>query len=163
MVMKSIRVVELTVGVFIIAGVLAFFVLAMKVSGLTSYVNEPSFIVAADFDNIGDLKVRSPVTIAGVRIGNVARIDLNKDTFKARVMIRIRGDQSAIPKDSSASILTEGLLGSNYISITPGFSEKEFLAEGSVIEETNPALVLENLIGQLLFSLTNKDEKKTSQ
>ena len=140
-----------------IAGVLALTVLALKVSGLTTEFSGKGYVVTADFDNIGDLKVRAPVTIGGVKIGQVSNIALDEKTFKARVSLKIDNKQNQIPLDSSASIFTEGLLGSNYISIVPGFDEA-VLTQGSEIQETHSALILENLIGQFLFSV-NKDKE----
>ena len=151
---------EVFVGLFMLAGVLAFLVLSLKVSGLTGYVGGQGYMISAEFDNIGSLKPRAPVTIAGVRIGEVVDIDLDAITFKARVNMHIGSKQSNIPNDSSARILTEGILGSNYISISPGFEEvPRVLKAGSQIQDTHPALILENLIGQLLFNLSS-DKKK---
>lgn len=141
-----------------LAGMLALLMLALKVSGLTAYMGKQGYLVTANFDNVGGLKLRSPVTIAGVRIGEVADIQLDKNTFKALVTLRINSNQDKIPEDSSASILTQGLLGANYISLTPGYEENN-LKNGSQIENTHPALILENLIGQLLFSLKNSGNK----
>lgn len=141
-----------------LAGMLALLMLALKVSGLSAYVGKQDYLVTANFDNVGGLKLRSPVTIAGVRIGEVADIQLDKNTFKALVTLRINSNQDKIPVDSSASILTQGLLGANYISLTPGYEENN-LKNGSQIENTHPALILENLIGQLLFSLKNSGNK----
>lgn len=147
---------EILVGVFMIAGAIALLVLAFKVSGLANYSYAHYYHVTADFDNIGDLKVRAPVTIGGVKIGQVTKIALDNTTFRARVTLAI-DDKMSVPTDSSASIFTAGLLGSNYISLTPGFDDTS-LKEGGHIQITHPALILENLIGQLLFSF--KDGKK---
>jgi len=122
-------------------------------------MGEKGYSVNARFDNIGDLKVRAPVKFAGVRVGNVSSIYLEPETFKAVVNIRIFSEKTHIPKDSIASILTEGLLGSNYISLTPGFSDKYLNNNGS-IEETHSALILEDLVGQLLFNINKKDGAK---
>jgi len=160
--MERERSVEILVGLFMLAGVVGLLILALKVSGLTHYVKQSTFSVSADFDNIGALKVRAPVNLAGVKIGEVTNITLDNELFKAHVTLRLDAKQNKIPLDSSASILTEGLLGVNYISVTPGFDEKDFLKDGSTIEETNPALILENLVGKLLFNLKGdkKDESK---
>ncbi len=148
------RSIEIIVGLFMLAGILALLVLALKVSGLGAYASSSGYTVTANFDNVGDLKVRAPVTISGVKVGEVTGITLNTTTFKAAVMIRLYPDQNKIPTDSSASIFTQGLLGSNYVNLSPGFDET-YLTNGSVIDNTHPALILENLIGQLLFSLKN--------
>lgn len=150
---------EIAVGIFMMLGALAFIILALKVSGLTA-VKKSSYLVNAEFDNIGDLKVRAPLTIAGVRIGEVKEIKLDAVNFKARVTLMINASQDHIPADSSASILTEGLLGSNYVSLAPGFSEGVFLHQGSLIEDTHPALILENLISQLVFNMNKGNDKE---
>ena len=149
------RKIEVLVGCFMLAAIAALLVLALKVSGLSNYVAGTSYQLTANFDNIGDLKPRAPVTIGGVRIGQVGSINLDTTTFKAVVTMHINSNQRSIPQDSSASIFTEGLLGSNYISITPGY-EQAVLKEGDKIAVTHPAIILENLIGQLLFSVGKK-------
>lgn len=149
------RFTEFFVGIFIIGAIIALLVLAFRVSGLTLYTPANSYQISASFDNIGDLKPRAPVTVAGVRIGQVTHIDLDNETYKAVVTMIIDGEENTIPVDSSASIVTAGLLGANYIEVTPGF-EDQFLVAGGKIEETNPALQLETMIGQLLFNM-NKD------
>lgn len=142
-----------------LAGILALLVLALKVSGLSNYVSRDGYLVTAQFDNVGDLKARAPVTISGVKVGEVTGISLNTTTFKAVVTMRMYADQNKIPTDSSASIFTQGLLGSNYVNLSPGFDET-FLQNGSEIANTHPALILENLIGQFLFSIKNSDKDK---
>lgn len=160
------RVVEIAVGSLVVAAVVALFVLAVKVSGFSMYTPQNAFMVKAEFDNIGGLKVRAPVVIAGVRVGEVYGIDLNADSFKATVSFLIDNKQTQIPADSTARILTHGLLGSNYIGITPGFGEpveeggSAFLQEGSQISDTQPAVILENLIGHLIFGDSNKEENQ---
>lgn len=152
------KTIELYVGIFMLAGILALLVLALKVSGLSNTIGLNGYEVTASFDNIGSLKVRAPVTMAGVRVGQVTHISLDDETFKAVVTMRIDKSKNTIPADSSASIFTEGLLGSNYISLTPGF-DSTYLKEGTEIESTHPALILENLIGQFLFSVNKKSQK----
>lgn len=143
---------ELLVGLFILASIIALLTLALQVSGLGQIAGSNGYSIIAKFENIGDLRVRAPVSIAGVRIGEVTKIVLDKTTFKAIVTMQINPQQNAIPTDSSASILTEGLLGSNYISLSPGFADTN-LKEGDNINDTHPAIILENLIGQLMFKL----------
>ncbi|GAB4392439.1 MAG: outer membrane lipid asymmetry maintenance protein MlaD [Gammaproteobacteria bacterium] len=152
------RTIELVVGIFLLMGILALLILAFKVSGLSGAIGRDVYHVTADFNNIGGLKVRSQVSMAGVRIGEVSDIKLDPQTFKAKVTLQLDATANKIPADSSASILTEGLLGANYISLTPGFAD-ETLKDGAQIEETHPAIILEDLIGQLLFSLKNSDKK----
>ena len=111
----------------------------------------------AEFANIGNLKPRASVSIAGVKIGQVEQINLNPKNYMADVTLSIDNHIQNIPTDSTASILTAGLLGANYISLTPGFDDT-FLKDNGRIDNTNQAMILENLIGQLVFSM--KDKKK---
>ncbi len=136
----------------------ALLVLAFWVSGLTAMGKGNYYTLYADFDNIGGLKARSPVAIAGVKVGRVSSITLDPKTFRARIALNIDNQVRNIPMDSSASILTQGILGANYISILPGFEEKE-LVSGESIETTHSALILENVIGQLIYSIKNDDKK----
>jgi phospholipid/cholesterol/gamma-HCH transport system substrate-binding protein len=151
------RLIEFIVGIFMLAGIIAIFLLAFKVSGLSQYSSRDSFHVTAIFDNIGDLKVRAPVTIAGVRVGEVDGISIDSKTFKATVSMLIDKHQTNLPADSSAKILTAGIIGANYIEIIPGYAEKN-LQNGAVINDTQPAIILENLISQIIYTL--KGEKK---
>ncbi len=148
---------EISVGALMLAGIIALLVLAFQVSGLTMNTSGKHYNVTAAFDNVGGLKIRAPVTIAGVKIGQVTAIHLDPVTFKATVTLQLDDDQSEIPVDSSASILTEGLLGSNYVSLNPGYAET-YLKNGSTIVNTQPAIILENLIGQLMFRLGNSNK-----
>lgn len=155
--MISQRTIESCVGIFLLAAIIGLVVLAFKVSGLTSFFRESGYDVVAIFDDIGQLKIRAPVKMSGVVIGEVTSIHLDPKTFKAIVGLHIRKSVSDIPSDSSASILTAGLLGDNYIAIDPMYSS-DFLKEGSQIEETHSALILEKLIGQFLFKVGNSKE-----
>jgi len=148
---------EITVGMFVAAGIAALFVLAMKVSNLAEFNDESGYQVTAEFENIGGLKVRSPVTMAGVRVGRVADINLSPDTYNAVVTLNLYGNFDVIPTDTAASIYTAGLLGEQYIGLEAG-AEEEFLQNGDVIDLTQPALVLEQVIGQFLFSKAEGDE-----
>jgi len=158
--MLSERTIESFVGLFLIAAIAALIVLAFKVSGLTSFFKQDGYDVTATFDEIGQLKVRAPIKMGGVTIGEVTGIHLDPSTFRAVVDMRINKKVNDIPSDSSASILTAGLLGDNYVAITPMYST-EFLKEGSDIEETHPAIILEKLIGQFMFKISNPDKKST--
>lgn len=142
---------ELLVGMFVAAGLAALFVLAINVSNFSDFTDETGYQVVAEFENIGGLKVRSPVTMAGVRVGRVAAIDLSSETYNAHVTLNLYSDFNQIPTDTAASIYTAGLLGEQYIGLEAG-AEEEFLQNGDVIELTQPALVLEQVIGQFLFS-----------
>jgi phospholipid/cholesterol/gamma-HCH transport system substrate-binding protein len=149
--------VHISVGLLIITGLLAFMFLAIKVSGLSGFGQKDYYSVSAEFSNIGSLKVHAPITVAGVKVGEVTAISLIPNSLNAQVMMSLRTDTPIPFDDASARILTEGLLGSNYISIVPGFdsadSDHQFLREGDVIAKTQEALVLENLIGQLVFNI----------
>ncbi len=147
------------VGIFVLLGIIAFIALAFKVSGLTHWVDSKGYDVTAEFINIGNLKVRAPIAIAGVRIGEVKSITLDPDSFYANVTLHIENEAINIPlKGTSVRILTEGLLGANYLSIEPGYGEEEgqkqlYLKEGDSIEKTQPAMILEDILGQLIFSI----------
>jgi len=145
---------EFWVGVFVLAGIIALVMLAFKVGNLTSSDVSNAYTVQARFDNIGGLKVKSPVTMAGVRIGRVTGVSFDKKTYQAIVDLSIDGRYANIPDDSSASILTSGLLGEQYIGISPGGSD-DYLKQGDRIMLTQSALVLENLIGKLMVKLTS--------
>jgi len=156
------RIVEVWVGFFMFAGIVALVMLALQVSGLGStMLGKPGYVITARFDNIGGLRTRAPVALAGVRIGEVTGIMVDPVSFKAVVTMQIEAQQNKLPSDTSASVFTEGLLGANYISFVPGFNET-FLKNGDVIQDTHPALIMENLIGQLLFNVSggNKDKGK---
>lgn len=152
---------ETAVGFFLLFSIVALVVLALKVSTLGDYSVTRGYGITAVFSNVGDLKVRAPVTIAGVRVGEVSGVQIDPRTFKAIVALHINKNQTQLPVDSSASIYTQGLLGSNYISLRPGFDDRNFLKSGSEITNTHSALILEDLIGQLLFSLKNSDKDKS--
>ena len=147
----SIRTIEITVGLFVAAGLAALFMLAMKVSNLANYTGDDGYVVSARFDNIGGLKVRSPVAASGVRVGQVVDIEYDSEGYEARVSMSIEPQYDKLPIDTAASVLTSGLLGEQFIGLQPG-AEEEFLADGSEIELTQSALVLEQIVGQFLYS-----------
>lgn len=157
------RLIETFVGIFLLASFAALSVLAFKVSGLTSFFPEATYDITAKFEEIGGLKVRSPVKIGGVQIGEVSAINLDKDNFKAIVHMRIYKKFNDIPDDSAAGIFTAGLLGDNYIAITPMYNTT-FLKDGSVLTDTNSAMILEKLIGQFIYRLggDKKDGDKSA-
>ena len=160
--MLSQRFVETLVGLFLIAAIAALLVLAFKVSGLTSFFTREGYNVTAQFDDIGQLKVRASVKIGGVYIGEVSDIQLDPTTYKAIVTLHIHSDVKDIPDDSSAAILTAGLLGDNYIAITPMYSST-FLKNGSQINETHSAMILEKLIGQFMFKVGNSGDDSSTK
>jgi phospholipid/cholesterol/gamma-HCH transport system substrate-binding protein len=142
---------EISVGVLVILGAIALFFLAMRVSGLTSNISRDGYTVHAHFSNIGGLTDRAKVTMSGVTIGRVTRISLDPKRQDALVELQISADVKEISTDAAASILTSGLLGEQYIGITPG-ADSTFLKNGDEIELTQSALVLEDLIGKFLFN-----------
>jgi phospholipid/cholesterol/gamma-HCH transport system substrate-binding protein len=153
------RTVEIWVGLFVAGGLAALFMLAMKVSNLTVVTERGGYEISAHFENISGLKVRSPVTVAGVRVGRVTDISFDPRSFQAVVTMRISDDYNQLPLDTSASVLTSGLLGEKYVGLEPG-GDMEVLTNGGEIQLTQSSLVLENLIGQFLFSKAADGEKK---
>ena len=149
--MIKMKTVEILVGSFMAAGFIALFFLAMQVSNLSSSSGGDGYELEARFDNIGSLKERSPVTMAGVRIGRVGEIEFDQQSYEAVVILRIESRYSAIPDDTFAKIFTAGLLGEQYVGLDPGGSE-DYLRDGDQIVLTQSALVLEEIIGQFLFS-----------
>lgn len=138
------------VGLFVAAGIAALFFMALQISNLGTYNSQESYKVIARFTNTGGLKVKSPVSVAGVRVGRVVSIQLDKQTFDSIVEIQIESQYDTLPSDTSAGIYTAGLLGEQYINLEPGGAE-DVLANNSVIEITQPAIVLEEIISQALF------------
>ncbi|MCK5395880.1 MAG: outer membrane lipid asymmetry maintenance protein MlaD [Gammaproteobacteria bacterium] len=150
------RKIEILVGLFVAAAIAAFFMLAMNVSNMSSYNGGEKYELTARFDNIGGLKVRSPVAAGGVRIGRVTDIQYNSDTYEAIVSMAIDEQYNKFPIDTAASILTSGLLGEQFIGFEPG-AEEDFLKQGDVIDLTQSALVLEQIIGQFLYSKADEE------
>jgi len=145
--MKS-RSVEIIVGIFVIFSLFMFSLFIFKISGVKNiYSRESNYNIYAEFSNIGNLKVNSKVSIAGVCVGRVKNIYLDKNFFYARVCLSIKDDISNIPIDTKASILTSGLLGDNYIDLNIGFSSDHLKNNDSiVIENTDSAIIFEKLI-----------------
>jgi len=150
------RKIEIMVGLFVAAAIAAFFMLAMNVSNMSSYGGGDNYELKARFDNIGGLKVRSPVAAGGVRIGRVTGIQYNSDTYEAVVVMTIESQYNKFPIDTAASIFTSGLLGEQFIGFEPG-AEEEYLKSGDVIDLTQSALVLEQIIGQFLYSKADEE------
>ena len=142
------RSIETLVGLFVLMGMGAMGFLALKAANLASFGEHKGYSVTARFDNIGGLKPRAPVRSAGVTVGRVKSISLDAKTFQGVVRMEI-DNFVKFPKDTSAKILTSGLLGDQYVGLEPGSDDKE-LAAGDVIRQTQSAVVLENLIGQMI-------------
>jgi phospholipid/cholesterol/gamma-HCH transport system substrate-binding protein len=141
--------VDLWVGVFVTAGLVALLVLALKVGNATSITASDGYRLMGEFDNVGGLKVRAPVKSAGVVVGRVEQISFDNQRFAARVTLRI-DKRYAFPKDTTASILTSGLLGEQYVGLEGG-GEEAMLKDGDTIKLTQSAVVLEKIIGQFLY------------
>ncbi len=152
------RQLEITVGAFILMGMLALLMLAMKVSNLGEFGGGEGYDVVAKFDNIGGLKPRAPVKMAGVQVGRVAAIGFDDKTYQAVATFRIDSRYDKLPLDTSAKIYTAGLLGEQYVSLEAG-GEEEFLKDGDQITLTSNAVVLEQVIGQFLYSKAAGDDK----
>lgn len=157
--MINVKMIEIAVGVFIAAGIAALFMLAMKVSNLSAFTGQDGYELSARFDNIGGLKALSPVNAGGVRIGRVTSISYDQGAYEAIVKMQIGPQYDRLPKDTSASIFTSGLLGEQYISLEPG-GDDTYLKAGDQITLTQSAIVMEQVIGQFLFS---KASEGTSQ
>ncbi|MGE5116787.1 MAG: outer membrane lipid asymmetry maintenance protein MlaD [Betaproteobacteria bacterium] len=141
---------DVWVGLFVIIGAVALLFLALKAGNLLNVSFDETYTVTAKFDNIGGLKPRAAVKSAGVVVGRVDSIGFDDKTFQAKVVLQLQ-KRYAFPKDTSAKILTAGLLGEQYLGLEPGGADKN-LAPGDTITQTQSALVLENLIGQLIFN-----------
>jgi phospholipid/cholesterol/gamma-HCH transport system substrate-binding protein len=144
------RGIETMVGLFVLAGFIAIGYLALKAANLAAMTVGETYMVTARFDNIGGLKPRAPVKSAGVTVGRVASISLDPKTFQGLVTMELE-KRFAFPKDTSAAILTAGLLGDQYVGLNPGGADDN-LAQGDNIKLTQSAVVLENLISSFLYS-----------
>ena len=155
--MRPTRSLEIGTGLFVLLGLAAliFLTTQLPASGLKLKLGQPTgYTVSAEFDNVGELKVGSPVTMAGVRIGEVTKIGFDNQSYRADVHLRIYPQFNQIPEDSYASIETEGLLGGQYVGISPG-GLSTYLKNGSQILQTQSAIVLENLINKLFANFAN--------
>ena len=148
--MMSRKELDLWVGVFVAIGIGAMMFLALKVANLSSFSAAETYQIEAKFDNIGGLKVRAPVKSAGVVVGRVNGVRFDNETFEAVVSMSVDG-RFQFPKDTSAKILTSGLLGEQYVGLAAG-GDSVNLKSGDTLKITQSAVVLENLIGQFLYS-----------
>lgn len=151
------RTLEISVGAFMLAGVLALVMMALQVSGLSLKSTASTYELLAYFTNAGALKTRAKISMAGVTIGQVKAVELDKETYTARVILAIDQNVDNIPIDSTASIVTAGLLGEQYISISIG-GDEAYLRDGERFEDTQSALILEELIGKFLLGAASKSE-----
>jgi phospholipid/cholesterol/gamma-HCH transport system substrate-binding protein len=149
--MRATRAIELGTGLFVLLGFSALFFLVTQITNKEIGFGDSSYRLTAGFEQIGGLKAGAPVSMSGVTIGRVESIGYDFTEYKAKVVLRIDGRYDRIPEDSDASIFTAGLLGGQYVGISPGGSET-FFKDGDQIEFTQSAIVLENLISKFLFS-----------
>lgn len=156
--MLSRKALDLLVGAFVLLGMTAVLFLALRVASSSAFSNGESYTVTARFENIGGLKVRAPVKSAGVVVGRVAAIQFDNETFEAAVVMRL-DKRFQFPKDTAAKILTSGLLGEQYLGLAAG-GDMANLKDGDTIKMTQSAVVLENLIGQFLYSKAAEGDSK---
>jgi phospholipid/cholesterol/gamma-HCH transport system substrate-binding protein len=161
--MRANRTLELGTGLFVLLGfaALLFLTTQLPASGIKFGSAKAGYKVTAEFDNIGDLKVGSPVSMSGVRVGDVTNIRFDSKDYKAVVTMRVDPQYNQIPDDSFASIETLGLLGGKYIGISPG-GQDTYLKDGSRIDQTQSAIVLENLINKFFASYSSKGSDSQS-
>lgn len=156
---------EIWVGLFLLLALLAGLFICLKAADVASMRTEPTYRVYATFDNIGGLKANSPVRIGGVVIGRVSDISLDPKTYLPRVTLDIEERYNQIPDTSSLAIRTSGLLGEQYLALNVGFDDPEMgtsmLKDGSTIQDTKSAMVLEDLIGQFLYNSKGGDNKNS--
>jgi phospholipid/cholesterol/gamma-HCH transport system substrate-binding protein len=157
--MRQTRAVELGTGLFVLLGIGALFFLTTQTTGGDDFNADEVFTVQARFTNVGSLKRRAPVSMAGVTIGRVTKVEFDPVALEAVVTFVIDKQYDQIPDDSDASVLTAGLLGSQYIGLQPGGSDM-YLEDGSEILFTQSAVVLENLIGKFLVNMSSDDSKE---
>jgi phospholipid/cholesterol/gamma-HCH transport system substrate-binding protein len=161
--MRPNRALEIGTGLFVLLGFAALLFLSTQLPSSGIRLGKPEgFLVTAKFDNVGDLKVGSPVSMAGVNIGRVESVAFDSGDFRAVVQLRIQSQFSSIPEDSDASIQTAGLLGGKYVGIGPGGSDV-YLQEGSQIEFTQSAIVLENLINKFFASFASRGSENANE
>ncbi|AQU82030.1 MAG: outer membrane lipid asymmetry maintenance protein MlaD [Halomonas sp.] len=153
--MKRTKTMEFGVGLFMLAGILGLVFLGMRVSGLTLSTPSDTFRLEANFSNIGGLKPRARVTMAGVTVGRVEAIELDTEWYDARVILSLNSElEGQLSRDTTAAILTAGLLGEQYIGLSVG-GDPDVLHEGDIIHDTQSALVLEELIQQFVSNMVS--------
>ncbi len=156
------RTIEIWVGFFVVLGFAALFMLAMRVSNLANIQTDNGYQVIAKFDNVGGLKIKSPVKIGGVKIGKVSDIRYDNEIYQAVVTMSIDSQYQRLPLDTSASIFTAGLLGAQYIGLEVG-ADEEYLTDGDTLFLTQSAVILEQLIGQFLYNTAAKGSTPSTE
>ncbi|MDM8565643.1 outer membrane lipid asymmetry maintenance protein MlaD [Candidatus Halobeggiatoa sp. HSG11] len=156
--MQSTRNIEIWVGIFVALGIVALLMLSMKVSHLGNLLAEQGYTVTAQFENIGGLKVKSPVKMSGVLVGRITNISYDDDSYQAIVTMNIDSKYRKIPIDSSPSVFTAGLLGEQYVDLGVG-GDEEFLVDGDEFDPglTQSAIIVEKLVGEFLLNMASKD------
>lgn len=149
--MDKTRAIEIAVGLFVVAGLAALTVLAMRVSNITAFQTTEGYTVIGHFRNVGGLREGAPVKMGGVQVGRVSDISLDTDTYQARVELTIDSRFDDLPMDTSASVLTSGLLGEQYVGLEAG-GMPTALQPGDELMLTQSAIVLEKIIGQFLYN-----------
>ncbi len=160
------RKVELWVGTFVLAAVLAFMFLVFNVAGISLKGGGATYTLYGAFNNVGGLKTHAPVKVGGVVVGRVTNITLDTKNFTPIVQLKMFKNKGAYPETSSLSILTSGLLGAQYVSLIPGFIDAEdngILKNGDKISDTKSALVLEDLIGKFIYSKSKSSSKSKNK
>lgn len=155
--MKSSNQVEIAAGIFLLLGIAALVFLALEATDTSGLKRSETYTVHAYFSDVGGLKPRSPVNMAGVTVGRVKSIELDPESLEARVVMNIDDRYDNLPSDTSASVLTSGILGDQYVGLEPG-GAPDSLADGDRIMLTNSAVVLEQLIGRYMFNSDEDDQ-----
>lgn len=156
------RSIEIVVGLFVLGAVAALAFLATRVANQESGSLADGYSITASFDNVGGLTVKAPVSMAGVKIGRVTSIEIDRDDYTAVVTLKIGKRFDNLPKDTSAAILTAGLLGAQYVGLEPG-GEEQYLQQDDKVMITQSAVVLEQLIGQMLFDQAGGGNESSGQ
>ncbi len=147
--MQNTKTQDTIVGLFVACGIAALFFMAMQISNLSTFSSDKTYTISARFANSGGLKIKSPVSVAGVRVGRVSNITIDQNSYESVVEMHIES-QYKLPDDTSASIFTAGLLGEQYISLEPGGSE-DYIEQDGELDITQSAVILEEVLGQFLF------------